>query len=162
MTTTYLTLEKIWKEIEPHAIREDLSTIEEYYAAGKADELMEANPRDLWLYYRSELEVLIEDQGEVLQQQTKGFAAQHDLRLSQVFSEDAEGYARVLARAADLGISLAEYLRRLVDQDLARPPRCADPSIVFDLGSSVGSDIASDKDRMLGEAIERAEKLGRC
>ena len=162
MTTTYLTLEKIWKEIKPHAIREDLSTIEEYYTAGKADELMEANLRDLWLYYRSELEVLIEGQGEVLQQQTEGFAAQHDLRLSQVFSEDAEGYARVPARAADLGISLAEYLRRLVDQDLARPPRCADPSIVFDLGSSVGSDIASDKDRMLGEAIERAEKLGRC
>lgn len=61
MTTTYLTLEKIWKEIEPHAIREDLSTIEEYYAAGKADELMEANLRDLWLFYRSELEVLLED-----------------------------------------------------------------------------------------------------
>ena len=162
MTTTYLTLEKIWKEIKPHAIREDLMTIEDYYAAGKADELMEANLRDLWLFYRSELDILIEDKGEVLQQRTKGFAAQHDLLLSQVFSEDTEGYARALARAADLGVSLAEYLRQLVDHDLARTPRRADPSIVFDLGSSGGSDIASDKDRMIGEAIERAEKPGRC
>lgn len=61
MTTTYLTQEEIWEEIEPHARREGLSTIKEYYAAGKADELMEANLRDLWLFYRSELEVLLED-----------------------------------------------------------------------------------------------------
>ena len=61
MTTTYLTLEKIWERVKPHAVREGLSTIEEYYEAGKADELMEANLRDLWLFYRSELEVLLED-----------------------------------------------------------------------------------------------------
>ena len=61
MTTTYLTLKEIWKEIEPHAIREGLMTVGEYYTAGKADELMEANLRDLWLFYRSELEVLLED-----------------------------------------------------------------------------------------------------
>lgn len=61
MTTVYLTLDDIWEKIEPHAIREGLSTIEEYYAAGKADELMEANLRDLWLFYRSELEILLDD-----------------------------------------------------------------------------------------------------
>lgn len=60
MATTYLTLEEIWAEIKPHAIREGLSTVEEYYAAGKADELAEANLRDYWLFYRSELEVLLE------------------------------------------------------------------------------------------------------
>lgn len=60
MTTNYLTLEDIWEKIRPHAIREDLFTIEDYYAAGKADELMEANLRDLWLFYRSELEILLE------------------------------------------------------------------------------------------------------
>ncbi len=61
MATIYLTLEDIWEEIKPYAFREGLSTIEEYYAAGRDDELLEANLRDLWLYYRSELEVLLEE-----------------------------------------------------------------------------------------------------
>ena len=62
MVATYLTLDEIWEEIKPHAIREGLSTIEEYYDAGKSDELYEANLRDYWLFYRSELEVLLEDE----------------------------------------------------------------------------------------------------
>ena len=67
-------------------------------------------------------------------------------------SLDPERHAQVRARAAALGISLAEYMRRLVDQDLAERPRGADRSVVFDLGSSRGTDIASDKARMIGEA----------
>ena len=59
---------------------------------------------------------------------------------------------RGFARAAALGVSLAEYLRRLVDRDLAEPPRDVDRSVVFDLGASKGTDIASDKDRMIAEA----------
>ena len=56
------------------------------------------------------------------------------------------------ARAAELGVSLAEYIRRLVDRDLAESPRNIDRSIVFDLGTSGKSDIASEKDRLIGEA----------
>ena len=60
---------------------------------------------------------------------------------------------RARERAGKLGISLAEYIRRLVAQDLEMGPQTSDPSVVFDLGSSGASDIASDKDRMLGEAF---------
>lgn len=65
----------------------------------------------------------------------------------------SEQHAMARARAAELGVSLAEYMRRLVDQDLTGFARKADPSIVFDLCTSEGdSDIASDKDRMIAEA----------
>jgi len=62
---------------------------------------------------------------------------------------------RARRKAASLGISLAEYIRRLLMLDLAPPERVYDRSIVFDLGDSGGSDIAADKDRALGEAIGR-------
>ena len=68
-------------------------------------------------------------------------------------SIDAELHTRVRARAAALGISLAEYFRRLVDRDLAERSRSVDRSIVFNLGASGGADIAKEKDRMTGEAI---------
>ena len=67
-------------------------------------------------------------------------------------SLDSEIHALTRERAAKLGISLAEYMRRLVDRDLAESPRSIDRSIVFDLGTSGTSDIASEKDRMIGEA----------
>lgn len=60
---------------------------------------------------------------------------------------------RARERAAQLGISLAEYLRRLVIRDLGEPPQPVDPSVVFALGSSGGTDIARDKDELLGEAV---------
>ncbi len=67
-------------------------------------------------------------------------------------SLDSEIHAQTRKRAAKLGISLAEYVRRLVDRDLTESPRNIDRSIIFDLGTSGKSDIASDKDRMIGEA----------
>jgi hypothetical protein len=67
---------------------------------------------------------------------------------------DPETRRRAQARAADLGISFAEYIRTLVDRDLKHPARSTDPSAVFDLGRSSGSDVARDKDAMLGAAIE--------
>ena len=60
---------------------------------------------------------------------------------------------RARDRAGQLGISLAEYVRRLVAQDLEAGAVPADPSAVFDLGSSGSSDIAANKDAMLGEAF---------
>jgi len=56
-------------------------------------------------------------------------------------------------RAAEMSISLAEYVRRLLAQDLEGPRRSTDPSLVFDLGDSAGSDIARHKDTMLAEAM---------
>jgi hypothetical protein len=56
-------------------------------------------------------------------------------------------------RAAQLGVSLAEYVRRLIARDLAEPGPTADASIVLDLGTSGGADVARDKDAMIGEAI---------
>ena len=66
---------------------------------------------------------------------------------------------RARRRASDLGISLAEYIRRAVARDLSDRPRTADPSILFDLGSSGGSNIAKNKDEMLADAF--AAKLER-
>ena len=60
---------------------------------------------------------------------------------------------RARRRASDLGISLAEYIRRLVARDLGGQQLAANPAIVFDLGSSGGSDVARNKDAMLAEAF---------
>lgn len=70
----------------------------------------------------------------------------------------SELHARVRARSAALGVSFAEYIRRLVDRDLAESPRIMDRSIVFDLGASVGTDIGADKDRMVAEAFGSAKR----
>jgi hypothetical protein len=63
-----------------------------------------------------------------------------------------EVHRKARTRAADLGVSFAEYIRRLVEKDLGEPEQTADPSVLFNLGRSAGSDIAADKDRALGEA----------
>ena len=67
-------------------------------------------------------------------------------------SLDSELHTRVHARAVELGISLAEYMRRLASQDLSDSPQTVDRSLVFDLGPSSNTDVASEKDRMIGEA----------
>jgi hypothetical protein len=66
---------------------------------------------------------------------------------------DRELQRRVRERASQLGISLAEYVRRLVVRDLGESRRRADPSLVIALGRSAGSNIARDKDRLIGEAV---------
>ncbi len=53
-----------------------------------------------------------------------------------------------------MGISLAEYIRRLIERDLAAPKAQADISAIFALGSSGGSDIASEGQSAIGEAVE--------
>ncbi|MEZ4416149.1 MAG: hypothetical protein R3E10_10340 [Gemmatimonadota bacterium] len=70
-------------------------------------------------------------------------------------SFDREMLRKAQDRARQLGISLAEYLRRLVADDLSRPGTGADPRTVFDLGSSGESDVARAKDAMLGTAFSR-------
>jgi hypothetical protein len=60
---------------------------------------------------------------------------------------------RARQRAGDLGVSMAEYVRRLLARDLGNPTVMADPALVFDLGRSRGSDIARNKDAMIAEAF---------
>lgn len=73
---------------------------------------------------------------------------------------DSEDHRRAKHRAAELNISLAEYVRRAVHRDLggeeARPK--AHISEIFGLFDSGGSDVAKHKDRYVGEAVE-AEHL---
>ena len=75
-------------------------------------------------------------------------------------SFDPEVHRNARRRAADLGISLAEYLRGLVARDPGQVVATADPSTVFNLGASGNSDIASDKDAMITQAF-LAERLPR-
>jgi len=67
---------------------------------------------------------------------------------------ETEMQRRARQRANDLGVSLAEYFRRLVARDLARPETSPHVDRVFDLGTSGGSDIASQKDSMIAEAFQ--------
>ncbi len=66
---------------------------------------------------------------------------------------ESEMQRRARQRANDLGVSLAEYFRRLVARELARPETAAPVDRIFDLGRSGGSDIASQKDSMIAEAF---------
>jgi hypothetical protein len=77
---------------------------------------------------------------------------------------DPEMQRRAHAKAEELGISFAEYVRRLVAQDLGEQKPKADISIIFDLGTSgEPTDIARDKDKMIGEAVwdEYLRDIGR-
>ncbi len=73
------------------------------------------------------------------------------LRMQVTF--DDEQHRRAKARAAAAGISLAEYIRRLVAEDLSdRPVTPGEISELFDLGDSGGSDVARHKDDYVGTA----------
>lgn len=68
-----------------------------------------------------------------------------------------EAHRRARVRAAALGISLAEYMRRLVDRDLQDTPMPrADISSIFGLGDSGGSDVANFKHEYVGDAVDAA------
>ena len=67
---------------------------------------------------------------------------------------DPEMHRRARRKAADLGCSLAEYLRRLVARDLGVLQQKVDVSSIFNLFDSGGSDIARHKDEMVAEAFD--------
>src|SRR5690242_21181030 len=78
---------------------------------------------------------------------------------------DPEMQRRAQAKAAELGISFAEYVRRLVADDLGEQKLKADISIMFDLiDEGAPTNIARDKDKMIGEAVwqEYLRKTGRA
>jgi hypothetical protein len=67
---------------------------------------------------------------------------------------DPELQRRARKKAAGLGISFAQYVRRVVANDLGSAPKQADVTALFDLGASgAPTDIARDKDRLIGEAV---------
>jgi hypothetical protein len=73
---------------------------------------------------------------------------------------DPEVPRRARERVAQLGISLDEYVRRLMAQDLERAERKDHPPI-FNLGNSSGADIAREKDSMIAEAVEATRRSKR-
>lgn len=67
---------------------------------------------------------------------------------------DAESHRSARRKASEQGISLAEYIRRLVRADLVDTPHtAADVELLFDLGDGGLTDMATDKERLLGEAV---------
>jgi hypothetical protein len=64
-----------------------------------------------------------------------------------------EEHRRAKQRAAELGVSLAKYVRRVVADDLHEPRPSGDVSRLFALGDSGGSDVAAHKDAYLAGAI---------
>jgi hypothetical protein len=68
-----------------------------------------------------------------------------------------EDHRRARARATELGVSLAEYIRRLVARDLHSETGRAPVDALFDLGSSgEAADVSSRKDEYVGEAVQAA------
>lgn len=65
-----------------------------------------------------------------------------------------EQHARVKQKAAALGITMAAYIRRVVDHDLGPDGTLTDPSAIIGLGRSGGSDIASEGKEAVEEAID--------
>ncbi len=64
----------------------------------------------------------------------------------------SDSHRRAKRRAAERGVSLAEYLRQVVDRDLGEQPQ-GDISAITGMFDSGGSDIANHKDEYIGEAF---------
>jgi hypothetical protein len=60
-------------------------------------------------------------------------------------------HRRAKRRAADLGISFAEYVRQTLDRDLGEQPK-TDISAISGLFESGLTDVSSNIDKYLGEA----------
>lgn len=71
-------------------------------------------------------------------------------------------HERAKRRAAERGISFAQYIREVVGGDLGEEPR-GDISEIFGIGDSGGSNVAVEKERYLDEAVwrEHERKTGR-
>lgn len=67
---------------------------------------------------------------------------------------DADMHRRAKKRAAERGISFAEYIRQTVDRDLGEAPK-ADIGDICGLFASGRSDISSNVDRYLSESLRR-------
>jgi len=70
----------------------------------------------------------------------------------------AEIQRRARQRVGDVGIWFSKSIRPLVDHDVRSVQAAVKPSVVFDLGASSGSDIATNKRAMIAEAFGSAHK----
>jgi len=91
------------------------------------------------------------------------------MRIRTQITIDRDLLRRAQAKADSLGITFSEYVRGLVARDLGIRERKTtskkpDISVVFDLcKSGPPTDIARDKDKMIGEAVWQnyLRKVGR-
>ncbi len=68
-------------------------------------------------------------------------------------SMEREMLRRARIRATERGISLAQYIRELVERDLGGDTSLGDVRAIFDILDTGRSDVARHKDRMIAEAI---------
>ena len=66
---------------------------------------------------------------------------------------EPEQHTMVKQKAAALGITMAEYIRRLVARDLKQSGTNADISQIIGIGRSGGSDIATEGKTAITEAV---------
>ena len=66
---------------------------------------------------------------------------------------DADLDRRAKQRARELGISFAEYVRRVIARDLSGQVERSSIAHLAGIGDSGGSDVAAHKDRYLDEAL---------
>ncbi len=76
---------------------------------------------------------------------------------TQIYLEP-EQHARVKKRAAELGVSMAEYMRTILERDLGGSASGGDVSAILGLGDSGGSDVARHKDQYVGAALDAARR----
>ena len=76
------------------------------------------------------------------------------MRMRNQVTMDPDLLRRAKAKAAQLGLSFSEYVRRLITYDLDTPRGKADVSVMFDFcDSGEPTDVARDKDKLIGEAV---------
>lgn len=71
---------------------------------------------------------------------------------------DADQHAMAMQKAASLGITMAECIRRLVDRDLAGAAPETSPSAIVGQGRSGGSDIAREGSTAVAHAIAQRRR----
>jgi hypothetical protein len=74
---------------------------------------------------------------------------------------ESEAHKRARRRASEMGVSFAEYVRRVVERDLGREARQADVTRIFDLGASERTNVAKNKHAMVAEAFLAQRKRSR-
>lgn len=75
------------------------------------------------------------------------------MRTMIVLSDNQHALAK--RKAAQQGISLSAYIRRLVDRDLAADAPAQSITALFGLFDDGGSNIRENKHQMIGEAVDK-------
>lgn len=83
----------------------------------------------------------------------------HGMRTQIALTPDQ--HVRVKRRATELGITVPEYIRRLIDQDLSTARPQADLTSIIGVFNSGGSDIANQRPEAIRAAISERGILRR-